>query len=271
MGYEGSDESKDRNFIVPSSVFQCPAQPSGGDAVEYTSTYPKAQAIAGGRLTLQWPPRGHAKQPHSDVWIFCGEQRLMPTDVFSGNVRQDTLTHRSDKNRVLKRVATMGYATRCTGSDVSWAKCTGDLEVPRDWKSGQSCMWIWELNGGQTYVDCFDVDVAGGVALANDSPSANNTGDVGNQTFVQVQVLVNISDVTSWGGNLTSDLPVPKLVDGCEGLADLVCDAGDSESKHVCDHTRQPGCRLDLLCPHLMAMCRLPGSEVCDAVKQFCQ
>lgn len=177
-GYEGTLESKDRNFIVSPTLLQCPLDPAQG-AQEYTEKYPMATVSPGENITMHWPPRGHADQPHSDVWIFCADssgKKLGRDEIYQGNAEKDEQIdpfHGNDDANIgsLTKIGTMAYSENCQGDDVSWAKCTGSFKIPKDWKEGEtrSCMWVWELNQGQRYVDCFDVKV--GQASSSESNS----------------------------------------------------------------------------------------------------
>jgi hypothetical protein len=150
-GYEGTAESRDRNYVVSNANDRtCPPKPAA-DVQEYTAQYPMANVAPGEEVTLVHPPRGHTSQNSSPVTISCksdaGAEEILGT--FSYN--------------------------NCVGSDISWATCTGSVKIPSTWKSGstKSCFWIWTLNGGQTYVDCFEYKVVG-----NTTDSSNTTAPV---------------------------------------------------------------------------------------------
>lgn len=162
LGFEKQQASKDQSLLVQ-GTWTCPARPDPS-AQEYTEAYPIAKVNPGQLVTLQWPPRGHAGQPHSPVWIYCSNE---------GQMKQQTL--QVDPNNPaasgVTLLGTLPFSDRCTGDDISWAKCTGQIKIPNSWKPGRvhSCQWVWTLNGGQTYVDCFDYEVI------EASPSVNAT------------------------------------------------------------------------------------------------
>jgi hypothetical protein len=54
QGFEGTDQSRDRNYIVSAGLQNCPAAPAAGDP--YNSDYPMATVSPGEMVELQWPP-----------------------------------------------------------------------------------------------------------------------------------------------------------------------------------------------------------------------
>jgi hypothetical protein len=135
-GFENSNESKDRNFITNNGKWKCPEPPAAKDT-QYTEQYPMAKVYIGQKVTIQWPPRGHLKQNHSPVWIYCDSIESSSSSL----------------------IATLPY-DNCKGADVSWAKCTGSFRIPKEWKeSVKSCKFVWTLNNSQTYVDCFEYEI----------------------------------------------------------------------------------------------------------------
>ncbi|KAI3639029.1 hypothetical protein MIR68_002559 [Amoeboaphelidium protococcarum] len=177
QGYEGSDESKDRNFIVAAGAIRCPTAPADSGQM-YTTNYPMAKWMPGSTVVVQWPPRGHLQQKHSDVWIYCSTDassagsKVDEQAIFSGTPGDESLTSSAatttsgasnNATGGMELIATTPY-DNCNGSDVSWAKCTGQVQVPSTWQQGEirSCMFAWTLNDAQQYIDCFEVQVGSG-------------------------------------------------------------------------------------------------------------
>lgn len=143
-GYEGTDQSKDRNDIVSAGTRTCPIAP-GPVSEMYIDKYPMAHVNAGQKVKIQWPPRGHQKQQSSPVWIYCANT---PSSMFP-------LTGDG-----YSKIAEVPYIGDCHGDDISWAKCYGEYMVPTNFTQGTyNCYWYWILNGGQEYLDCFDISV----------------------------------------------------------------------------------------------------------------
>lgn len=113
---------------------------------EYTEEYPMAIVKRGSVVTLQHPPRGHADQPSSNVWVYMYPipneypvNKQLPADEF------ELLAEYPFDN--------------CIGleQEVSWANCTGTIQIPHNITKGiYTFWWRWDLNG-IPYSDCFDV------------------------------------------------------------------------------------------------------------------
>ena len=217
-----ANESRDRNYIVSAGTMTCPQQPLG-DAKEYTDKFPMAQVRPGQNVTVQWPPRGHLAQPHSPVWIYC----------FQSTGKKDPV---SEKDAGLRLLATMSYEN-CVGDDVSWAKCTGSFQLPQDWQPGvHSCQWVWELNGGQKYVDCFEYEVSAGEKISASSPTLSVSASSANVSDTESSV-----DLSS--SALYQELCLT-LVEACvtSQNADSICNAKLLE---MCPLSVQPDPMLD--------------------------
>lgn len=115
---------------------------------EYTTDFPMARGRPGETLRLQHPPRGHASQPSSKVWIYM----LPEPNVYPGNLQPD--------RSKFELIAEYPFDD-CRGleEEVSWANCTGALTLPSNLENGvYTFWWRWDLNG-IPYSDCFEVDV----------------------------------------------------------------------------------------------------------------
>ncbi|KAJ3087293.1 hypothetical protein HK102_011420 [Quaeritorhiza haematococci] len=143
--------SRDREFLVPEfSTATCPQLVS---VPEYTTAFPMARAKAGEQLVLQHPPRGHANQePGSQVFVY-----MHPTvDLYPGVLQPP----RSE----MQLIGQFDYAGNCVGTqqEVSWANCTGSVQLPEVSTSGTyTFWWRWDLNK-IPYADCFEVYIEAG-------------------------------------------------------------------------------------------------------------
>lgn len=63
QGYEGTDESRDRNNIVSAGLQNCPIRPAAGEP--YNNDYPMASVRPGETVKIQWPPVSLLNHDHS--------------------------------------------------------------------------------------------------------------------------------------------------------------------------------------------------------------
>ena len=138
--------SRDRQFQLQAGVdFICPEYPS---LPEYTADFPMAKAHPGGNLTLQHPPRGHATQPSSSVWIY-----IHPSPNIFESTKQPAVT-----DFVLIGSYPFNNCNQLT-QEISWANCTGQVTIPRHLMNGvYTFWWRWSLNN-IPYSDCFEVNI----------------------------------------------------------------------------------------------------------------
>ena len=209
--YLNTPESRDRNNIVAAGTRTCPQMPLAGEK-PYTDRFPMAQVRPGDSVQIQWPPRGHAAQPHSPVWIYCSWK---PTDKDSQLKLEDYV-----------ELAELPYATNCKGSDISWAVCTGSVQIPQNFTAGiHTCQWVWELNGGQTYVDCFEWDVKNEI--------------VGNVTTTDLPKIQKIES-----SNEKEQLGSPDMAHLCAHIRDICSSSvgqDDARIRSNCDHLKSSG------------------------------
>lgn len=137
--------SRDRENILQPGVNRiCPEM----NIEKYTSEFPMTIAHAGDTLTLQHPPRGHASQPSSPVWIYLYNQ---------GNVFDKPIELNQSRFKLLGEY---NYSN-CVGleHEISWANCTGNLHLPNNLKDAvYTFWWRWDLNS-IPYYDCFEVNI----------------------------------------------------------------------------------------------------------------
>lgn len=137
--------SRDRETLIQDGISKvCPEM----NIEEYTRDFPMATVRAGQNLTLQHPPRGHSKQPSSNVWIYIHPQaNIYPTN------KQPKLN---------EFVLLNEYPfDNCYGveKEISWANCTGEIQLPKRMKKGvYTFLWRWNLNS-IPYSDCFELNV----------------------------------------------------------------------------------------------------------------
>lgn len=148
--------SRDReNVLQPGVNKLCPSMP----IPEYTLDFPMASAYAGSTLTLQHPPRGHAQQPSSPVWIYIYN---------TPNVYNTTSELVQDNFSLLGQYS----YSQCNGleKEISWANCTGSIRLPDYLPSGiYTFWWRWDLNS-IPYYDCFEINIKN-----NKMKNVNNT------------------------------------------------------------------------------------------------
>ena len=286
--YKSNAESKDRNFVVSPGTLHCPLPPAGKDK-EYTPNFPKARVVPGQEVTLQWPPRGHAGQPHSDVWIMCAPKRMQEGQIIQGGDPA-----KDDKVGEFVKVATLPYSTNCQGGDISWAKCFGSFSVPSGWDQGEyGCLWVWDLNGSQRYVDCFEFDVVSSATAYPEEQVNKNASIAGEATYPDTSVSVPTRSASARKCRVpppTQPDSVPILEaalrkapsptstapsdNSCEALKQEMCaqTPSDDLGKHVCDHLSQEGCQKDQVCTHLVQTMCLTGRETgkCSQIKTAC-
>lgn len=150
--------SRDRAFIMQPGVNQiCPELPI--DA--YTTKFPMAQANVGENLTLQHPPRGHASQPSSPVWIYM---HPLP-NIYSSN--------KQPKAEEFRLIGEYPF-NNCYGinKEISWANCTGTITIPNNLTSGiYTFWWRWDLND-IPYSDCFEINISNNHNNTHNTPKA---------------------------------------------------------------------------------------------------
>lgn len=136
--------STDRQHILQTGSPICPESP----LEEYTTSFPMANARPGQNLTIQHPPRGHAAQPSSPVWIFMDPiPNMYPS-------------HKQPNANRLVLMAEYPFHN-CIGlqSELSWGNCTGSVNLPLEMSPGvYTFVWAWSLSG-TTYGDCFEVNI----------------------------------------------------------------------------------------------------------------
>lgn len=137
--------SRDREYLKQTGVAgKCPTM----NVPEYTQEFPMALASPGEILTIQHPPRGHASQPSSPVWIYVN------------NVPNKYPSIKDPPESEFTLISEFPY-NNCIGLDreISWANCTGTFSIPNTFSPGiYSFWWRWDLNG-IPYSDCFEVNV----------------------------------------------------------------------------------------------------------------
>lgn len=150
--------SRDREFLKQTGITRkCPTM----NVPEYTPEFPMAVASPGEILTIQHPPRGHASQPSSLVWIYVD------------NVPNKYPSDKDPSESDFTLISEYPY-NNCVGLDreISWANCTGTFTIPKTFSPGiYSFWWRWDLNG-IPYSDCFEVNVTG-----------NGNSNQGNQDY----------------------------------------------------------------------------------------
>lgn len=138
--------SRDREYLIsPGNPSICPEI---FGIPEYTKEFPVASVRAGRSIIVQHPPRGHSKQPSSPVWIYMHPKPNMFPSKKQLNPKE------------FKLVAEYPF-DRCDNVDkeISWANCTGKVDIPSDLKKGiYTFWWRWNLNS-IPYSDCFEINV----------------------------------------------------------------------------------------------------------------
>lgn len=137
--------SRDRETLIQAGIDRiCPEMTID----EYTSEFPMAEAFPGQNLTIQHPPRGHSKQPSSNVWVYMNSKE---------NIYPDT----KQPNKTDFKLISEYSFDNCVGveQEISWANCTGTITIPKNTKPGvYTFWWRWDLNS-IPYTDCFEVKV----------------------------------------------------------------------------------------------------------------
>ena len=137
--------SRDRETLIQDGISKvCPEM----NLDEYTQDFPMATVKPGQNLTLQHPPRGHSKQPSSNVWIYIHPQ----ANIYPSN-KQPNL----NEFKLLNEYP----FDNCYGveKEISWANCTGEITLPKKMKTGvYTFLWRWNLNS-IPYSDCFELNV----------------------------------------------------------------------------------------------------------------
>lgn len=136
--------SRDRENILQAGVNRfCPEM----NIEKYTSQFPMTVAYSGDYITLQHPPRGHASQPSSPVWIYIYD---------TPNVYNKTIELQQER---FKLIGEYSYSN-CYGIDkeISWANCTGTIRLPKLKPAVYTFWWRWDLNS-IPYYDCFEINV----------------------------------------------------------------------------------------------------------------
>lgn len=161
-------ESRDREFLIQPGVNKiCPEI----NAEEYTENYQMANALSGETITLQHPPRGHASQRSSDVWIYMHPVPNMYPDNKQLNSSEFELVGQFPFDN-------------CYGlsKEVSWANCTGTVKLPDNLESGiYSFWWRWDLND-IPYSDCFEINIMQNNSSNSTNDNLNNTTNNLNNT-----------------------------------------------------------------------------------------
>jgi len=137
--------SRDRETLIQAGIDRiCPEM----TIPEYSQQFPMAEAFAGHNLTIQHPPRGHSKQPSSQVWVYMHPKaNIYPTT-------------KQPNPKEFKLVGEFPF-DNCYGveKEISWARCTGSIQIPKNTKPGvYTFWWRWDLNS-IPYTDCFEVKI----------------------------------------------------------------------------------------------------------------
>lgn len=153
--------SRDREYLIQPGIDKiCPEM----TIPEYTEAFPMAQAMPGENITIEHPPRGHSRQPSSNVWVYMYPK----PDMYPSNKQLDP--------KEFQLVGEFAF-DNCVGveQEISWANCTGTFTIPKNVKNGvYTFWWRWNLNS-IPYTDCFEININSNKSSVSNNSHSNNS------------------------------------------------------------------------------------------------
>ncbi|KAF9433815.1 hypothetical protein BGZ76_008950 [Entomortierella beljakovae] len=127
----------------------------------------QASATAGQKICVRWPAKNHAVPNEKENFVFI-------------NMPKTLLTKDPDQAGFSKaNIAKIPFKNCNTLSDTDLTPCGGCFTVPEELQSGDYVIqWRWQLNPGEFYASCWDLNVKGSATNGTATPTLGGSTNI---------------------------------------------------------------------------------------------